>query len=233
MERVGSLLARSTGMTFLNRADAGRQLADVLRDRHGMDTVVIGVTRGGVPVAAEIARALGAPLDICVVRKLVIARATPITIGAVAEGGATYFDADRLARFGVTAAELGDVAAREAAEVARTARLLRGREPIDVRGRDVLLVDDGIVTGLTIRAAAVSVKSRGVHSIELVAPVGNTHVLDSLRVDFDRITCLESDPELVAVGARYADFWPVSDAEIVDALEASSLALKAVAVAAP
>src|SRR5574338_218993 len=212
-------LLRRVSMTFLNRADAGRQLADALRVRSALDTVVVGVTRGGVPVAAEISRALGVPLDICVVRKLVVPRDVPVTIGALAEGGATYFDPAELVRFSITAAELGESVGRESAEVRRLAGLLRPARPIELRGRDVIVVDDGIVTGLTVRAVAFAIHSRGVHSLGLAAPVGASHVLEQLRADFDRVTVLETDPDLVAVGARYAEFWPVSDAEIVTALE--------------
>lgn len=217
-------------MAFLNRADAGRQLADALRVRSALDTVIVGVTRGGVPVAAEIARALGVPLEICVVRKLVVRRDVSIVIGALAENGATYFDPAELARFNITAAELAESITRESAEVRRLAVLLRPARPLELRGRDVIVVDDGVVTGLTVRAAAFAIRARGVHSTELAAPVGATHVIEQLRADFDRVTVLEADPDLVAVGARYAEFWPVSDAEIVTALETAPLHVRAVAV---
>jgi putative phosphoribosyl transferase len=223
-------LLRRHSMTFLNRADAGRQLADALRVRSALDTVIIGVPRGGVPVAAEISRALGAPLDICIVRKLVVTRDLPVTIGALAEGGATYFDPADLARFEVTAAELAQAIGRESGEVKRLAELLRPARPIQLRGRDVIVVDDGIVTDLMLRAVAFAIRSHGVHSLELAAPVGASHVLEQLRVDFDRVTVLETDPDLVAVGARYTEFWPVSDAEIVTALETAPLHVRAVAV---
>jgi putative phosphoribosyl transferase len=217
-------------MTFLNRADAGRQLADTLRRRHSMDTFVVGVTRGGVPVAADLARSLGAPLDICVVRKLLVRRDQPITIGAVAEGGATYFDPQRLARFAVSSRELGDAIGRESAEVKRLAGLLRDGKPQDLRGRDVIVVDDGVLTGFTMRCAALALTARGVHALELATPVGMSQVIDELRPDFDHVTCLESDPYLVSVGTRYQDFWPVSDAQIIDLLEMVALELTAVAV---
>lgn len=220
-------------MTFLNRADAGRQLTNALGARKGMDTIVIGVIRGGVPVAAEVARGLDAPLDICVVRKLVVSREGPTTIGAIAEGGATYFDPPRLARHDASASELAAALARESAEVIRLAHLLRERPPLDVRGRDVILVDDGVISGMTIRAAAFALTARGAHSIELAVPVAAREVIDVLRSDFDRITVLDSAPDLVAVGARYREFWPVADAEIVDVLEAAPLGLSGVAVAPP
>jgi putative phosphoribosyl transferase len=217
-------------MSFLNRVDAGRQLADALRSRRGMDTVIVGLTKGGVPVAAEIARDLGAPLDICVVRTLIVNREVPVTIGALSEGGATFFDPQRLVRHAVSSVELGEVIGRECAEVNRLSRLLRTTAPLDLRGRDVILVDDGVISGLTIRAAALSLTARGVRRLELATPVAATQVLDELRPDFDAVTCLESDPYLVAVGARYQELWPVADAEIVDLLEVAPLDVRAVAV---
>ncbi|HEY5943853.1 MAG TPA: phosphoribosyltransferase family protein [Kofleriaceae bacterium] len=209
-------------MAFLNRADAGRQLADTLRSRRSPTTVIVGVTNGGVPIAAELASILDVPLDICVVRKLVVKRPTPLTIGAVAEGGATSLDSPLMGHFAVTASELGEVLHREAAEVVRLAQLLRSRPPLDLRDHDVILVDDGALTGATLRAAAFALSTRRLHSLDLAVPVGATHVVDSLRADFDRVTCLECEPDLVAIGARYADFPPVSEAEIITLLEVAA-----------
>jgi putative phosphoribosyl transferase len=208
-------------MSFLNRADAGRQLADTLRARRRPTSVIVGVTKGGVPVAAELASILGAPLDLCVVRKLVVQRPTPLTIGAIAEGGATSLDSTVMGRFAVTAHELGETLQREAAEVVRLGQWLRPHPPLDVRGRDVILVDDGALTGATLRAAAFALSTRRLRSLELAVPVGAAHVIDSLRADFDRVTCLECEADLVAVGARYVNFPPVSDAEVVALLEAA------------
>lgn len=224
MERtnIGASLAWHQVMGFLNRADAGRQLADTLRSRRTPSTVIVGVTKGGVPVAAELASILEAPLDICVVRKLVVRRPTPFTIGAVAEGGATSFDSSVLGHFAVTASELGETLHRETAEVARLAQLLRSRSPLDLRGHDVILVDDGALTGATLRAAAFALSTRRLRSFELAVPVGTARVIDSLRADFDRVTCLECEPDLVAIGARYADFPPVSEAEIITLLDVAA-----------
>lgn len=192
--------------------------------------MIVGVTKGGVPVAAELASILEVPLDICVVRKLVVQRPTPLTIGAIAEGGATSLDSTVMGRFAVTASELGETLQREAAEVVRLAQLLRGRPPLDVRGHDVILVDDGALTGATLRAAAFALSTRRLRSLELAVPVGAARVIDSLRADFDRVTCLECEPDLVAVGARYVDFPPVSEAEIVTLLETAGYRRGQVAV---
>lgn len=220
-------------MMFANRADAGRQLADALRYRRSLDTVVVGVTKGGVPVAVEVARALGTPLDICIVRKLVVQRVVPITIGAIAEGGATYFDPDRLARFGVSSDELATTIARETREAARLARLFRDRPPFDLRGRDVVLVDDGLVTGVTISAAVFAVAARGASRIELATPIAAAEVLERVQVELDHVTCLLSEPNLVSIGSRYRQFDPVSEAEIITALEVARLDLEALPAMTP
>jgi putative phosphoribosyl transferase len=209
-------------MGFLNRADAGRQLADTLRSRLRPTAVIVGVTKGGVPVAAEIASILEVPFDICVVRKLVVQRVTPLTIGAIAEGGATSLDSSAMARFAVSARELADALHREATEVERLATLLRGRASLDLRGRDVILVDDGALTGATLRAAAFALATRRLRSLELAVPVGAAEVIDGLRAAFDRVTCLECEPGLVAIGARYVDFPRVSEAEIITLLDATA-----------
>jgi len=199
-------------MTFINRTDAGRQLAQALRAYRRVDPVVIGMTRGGVPVAAQVARELGAQLDICVVRKLVSTADPPVTIGAVAEGGATYVDTTRTRA--LSSLELERIVARETSEVVRLGALLRDRPPVPLRGRDVIVVDDGVVTVGTIRAAARALRDQGPRFLELAVPIANTNVLDDLRADFDRVTCLIDDPLLVAIGARYVEFSPVSEAEV-------------------
>lgn len=220
-------------MMFANRVDAGRQLADALRYRRSLDTVVVGVTKGGVPVAAEIARALGTPLDICIVRKLVVQRVVPITIGAIAEGGATYFEPERLSRFGVSSDELATTIARETREVARLSRLFRDRPPFELRGRDVVLVDDGLVTGVTISAAVFAVAARGARRIELATPLAAAEVLDRVQVELDHVTCLLGEPNLVSIGSRYRQFDPVSEAEIITALEVARLDLEALPATTP
>ncbi|MGE5184548.1 MAG: phosphoribosyltransferase [Acidobacteriota bacterium] len=205
-------------MTFMNRADAGRQLATSLRSLHLVRPLVVGITRGGVPVAAEVARLLGIPLDICVVSKLVADGATPITIGAVAEGDVGYIDDAIVAQESIARERVEQLAVRELAEVARQAKLLRDRPPAEVRGRDVILVDDGLLSGGTVHAAVWSLRKRGATRITLAVPVANSAALAAVRADLDRVVCLESDPELFAIGARFREVWPVSEAEIIDLL---------------
>ncbi|HEU4729464.1 MAG TPA: phosphoribosyltransferase family protein, partial [Kofleriaceae bacterium] len=148
-------------MRFANRIDAGRQLADTLRAHSLVSPVVVGMSRGGVPVAAEVARELGMPLEICVVRKLQAPGLSPVTIGAIAEGGARYIDEALLAGLRVSQQELERATLREQAEVTRLSQLLRDRPAIELAGRDAILVDDGLLTGGTVRAAVRSLGMRG------------------------------------------------------------------------
>ena len=208
-------------MKFLDRTDAGRQLGIVLRSHGLVDPVVVGLVRGGVPVAAEVARTLDAPLEICIVRKLIAPGEPQLTIGAVAEGSAIYVDEARTQDLGLTVEDLEHAIARERSEVARLAELLRSRPPLDLLGRDVILVDDGAVTGGTIRAAARAMHGRGARSLELAVPVGASEVIEALRPEFDRILCLIADRMLVAIGARYSTFPPVSETEVIALLAAS------------
>jgi putative phosphoribosyl transferase len=203
-------------VTFANRKDAGSQLGTKLLPHRPPDPVVVGLYRGGVPVAAELARVLDAPLEICVVRSLLVPGNPPLTIGAIAEGGALYVDEARAALHGVSADAIQELAEHAATEVARLAELIHDRPPIDVRGRDVILVDDGITTGNTIRAAARALRLRGARRLDLAVPVGSAEVVEALRPELDRVLCLIADPALTpAIGAWYGDFWPVSDAEVI------------------
>jgi putative phosphoribosyl transferase len=208
-------------MRFINRADAGRQLAAVLRRRGPTDPVVLGVVRGGVPVAAELARALRAPFDICVVRNVIVNGEPPAVVGAVAEHAAAYLDPTRVSHFGLTYDELDRMVAHELEEVDRLSSLLRDGPAIDLTGRHVILVDDGVLTGTTIRAAIRSVRRRA-STIELAVPVGSTEEIERLRPFVDGLHCLVSDHALVAVGARYDSFEPVSEAEVSSLLTAST-----------
>ncbi len=204
-------------MMFANRADAGRQLAAVLRSRAPTAPVVIGIVRGGVPVAAEIARALQAPLDICVVRSIV-GRASPrVVIGAVAEGGAMYLNPAKTSRLALGDDECERLVAEQMAEVDRLSMLLRDRAPLDLRGRNVILVDDGVVTGSTVRAAIRSVR-RTARTVELAVAVADAEMIERIRPFVDRLHCLSKVSGLSAVGARFDSFDAVSEIEIANML---------------
>lgn len=213
----GAALAVERLMRFANRADAGRQLAAVLRSRCPADPVVIGIVRGGVPVAAEIARSLQAPLDICVVRS-VIGRAAPrVVIGAVAEHGAMYLDPAKISRLALGDDECERLVAQQMAEVDRLSTVLRDGPPIDLRGRNVILVDDAVVSGATVRAAIRSIR-RTARSVDLAVPVAETEVIERIRPFVDRLHCLIKAPLLSAAGARFDSFDAVSEAEIANML---------------
>ena len=201
---------------FLNRTDAGRQLAQALHGHPRVSPVVIGVVRGGVPVAAEIARELALPLDLCVVRRLLAPTDPPVPFGAVAESDAIYLDETREHR--LSARDIVTEIARERAEVARLCELLRDRPALDLTGRDVIVVDDAATSIDMLRAAARSMRKRGARSLELAIPVASSQVLADLHTDYERITCLVEDYLLVAIGARSSDFYPVSEAEVVQAV---------------
>jgi putative phosphoribosyl transferase len=204
---------------FLNRVDAGRQLAPLVRARHLNDPVLVGMTRGGVPVAAEIARTLEAPFDICVVRKLM----TPYgsTIGAVAEGGGIFLNEAAIAKLKVASGDLDRLLGRELEAVARQAVLLRDAPPLRLTGRNVVLVDDGLGSPNTVGAALNALRRQAPRSIELAIPVADARALAQLRADTDAVICASVEDVLAAVGPRYTDFSPVSDAEIVDLFAAA------------
>lgn len=204
---------------FLNRVDAGRQLAPLVRAHELVDPVIVGLTRGGVPVAAEIARTLSAPLDICVVRKLMTEYGS--TIGAVAENGGIYVNEPAIARIRMPAADLERALARAVDEVGRLAVLLRDAPPLRLAGRNVVLVDDGLASGNTVAAALLTLRRHGPRSIVLAVPVADRTVLGSMRESLDGAICASTEDVLAAIGARYTDFSAVSDAEIVDLLAAA------------
>ncbi len=158
------------------------------------------------------------PLEICVVRKLVAKGPPPVTIGAVAEGDVRCFDETAIARAQLSSGAVDDIAMRELIEVERRAKLFRDHPAFDVRGRDVILVDDGLLTGLTARAAVGSLREHEPSRITLAVPVANESALASVRGGVDYAVCLETDSLLTAIGGRYADFFPVSEAEVIDLL---------------
>jgi len=206
-------------MKFLDRADAGRQLAHALRARDTRNTIVMGLTRGGVAVAAELAHELAAPLEICVARKLLTRDG--VAFGCVAEAGGLYLDLARVAALGLHSQDVNEVVQREAANVVALSALYRDRPALLVGGRDVILVDDGLTSIAAVRAAAHSLRRRHARTIVLAVPVANAHSVDELRPEVDRVVCLDSDELLATVGARYCEFSAVSEAEVVDLLVAS------------
>ncbi len=207
---------------FSNRIDGGQRLAARLEALKGTDIVVLGLPRGGVPVAAEVAKALDAPLDVIVVRKLGLPSQPEVAMGAIGEGGVRVLDTDILAMFGVTKAELREVEERERATLeARSARFRRGRDRIDLTGRTAVVVDDGIATGSTARAACQVARQLGAARVILAAPVGARDTVQRFR-DADEVVCVSTPPQFFAVGNHYRDFSPTSEEEVIVLLDAAA-----------
>jgi putative phosphoribosyl transferase len=205
---------------FRDRAHAGRVLAGHLSAYAGRDDVVVlALPRGGVPVAYEVARALGAPLDVFVVRKLGVPGNEEFAMGALASGGVLVLDRGILSRLGMGAEEVQQIVASELPELERREAAYRGgRGPPDVAGKTVILVDDGLATGSTMRAAALAVRRLGPASIVVAVPVAAEQTCDEFRDDVDEIVCALTPPVFQAVGAWYDDFSQTSDDEVRELL---------------
>jgi putative phosphoribosyl transferase len=206
-------------MLFVDRADAGRQLARRLLNLRGTDAVVVALPRGGVPVAAEVARGLRAPLDVIVVRKLGVPFQPECGFGAIGEGGATVIDDDVVRQARLTRQAIVGMEARERARLdRRVAQLRGGRPPVPLAGRIAVVVDDGIATGSTARAACLVARARGASRVIVAVPVGAAEAIASLRHDADEVVCLHSPAPFVAIGDWYQDFSQVADAEVTGLL---------------
>lgn len=205
-------------MLFADRVDAGRRLAEALR-AYGGDTVVVGLPRGGVPVAFEVARVLDAPLDVIVVRKLGVPFQPELGMGAVGEGGARVINDDVVRMAQVSELELAEIEQRERAEVEQRARRFRGGQPpVPLGGRTVIVVDDGIATGSTARAACQVARAQGASRVVLAVPVGPEGVEERMRPDADAVVCLATPQSFRAIGQFYADFGQIGDADVLDIL---------------
>lgn len=207
---------------FRDRLDAGRALAGALAADASARTVVLGLARGGVPVAAPVARALDAPLDVLVVRKLGVPGQPELAMGAIAAGGVLVRNEEVLRALPGAAAALEEVRARETAELERREQRYRGgRPPVAVAGRHVIVVDDGLATGASMIAAVRALRQAGAASIVVAVPVGPPESCARLAELADRVVCLEQPRWFRAVGEWYDDFGQTDDAEVAMLLAAA------------
>lgn len=208
-------------MPFRNRRDAGRRLADALARYRGRDTVVLALPRGGVPVAAEIAEALGAPLDLVLVRKIGAPFQEELAMGAVADGGEalTIRNEDIIGLLGVSDETFDAIRDQQLEEIERRRNAyLSGRSRVEIKGAVAIVVDDGVATGATTLAALRAVRRRKPAKIVLAVPVAPTEVLPALREEVDEVVCLEDYASFGAIGLYYEDFRQVSDEEVTEIL---------------
>lgn len=200
---------------FADRRAAGRELAQALIHHAGTNALVLGLPRGGVTVADEVARVLGANLDVWVVRKLGAPYQPELGMGAIAEGPAVVLDRSIVGELGVSRAEIFEVARREMTEVRRRVeRFRRGRAMPELQGRTVILVDDGIATGGTTRAAIRAIKKRRPARLVLAVPVASPDIVEALGREVDELVCLYQPEPMYAIGLWYEDFRQVPDEEV-------------------
>jgi len=200
---------------FADRRDAGRRLAALLERFADERPVVVGMARGGVPVAAEVARALSAPLDVALVRKIGAPHNPEYALGAVAEGGVCLLDDAVVHDTGLSERGARTLVARAEGELSAQAKRYRaGREPLSLTGRTAILVDDGLATGRSARAAIRSLRRRGAVRVILAVPVGAPESSRALRAEADEVICVQAPELLWAVGVWYEDFAPTGDEEV-------------------
>ena len=206
---------------FRDRRHAGQELAERLAAYAGRpDVVVLGLPRGGVPVAFEVARALGAPLDVFLVRKLGVPDHRELAMGALASGGVRVLNERVVRELGIPEAAIDAVAAEEHRELDRRERAYRGDRPSpDVAGRAVILIDDGLATGSTMRAAVAALRRLAPARAIVAVPAAAPATCDQLRAEVDEVVCAITPEPFHAVGLWYEDFSPTTDEEIRDLLE--------------
>ncbi len=208
-------------LPYRNRTQAGKCLAaELAQYKSKPDVVVLGLTRGGVPVAAEVASALQAPLDVVVVRKLGAPFQPELAMGAIAGDGTQVLDQEVIRAFRISDHDVAAVVANERAEVERRERLYRGgRPPLDLKERTAILVDDGLATGSTMLAAVTFAKRRLAKRIVMAVPIASAGAIDKLRAQVDECVCLATPDPFFAVGEWYWNFLPVNDAEVLKLME--------------
>lgn len=208
---------------YLDRSDAGRRLAGWLLVYRERDPVVLGLPRGGVPVAFEVAKALSAPLDVLVVRKLGVPSQPELAFGAIGEGGVRVLNDSVLRQVSVSDAEIAEVEAAQRTELQRRVQRYRGdRAPILLTGRVVVIVDDGFATGSTARAACLVARAQGAATVVLAAPIGALDTIAELRHYADDVVCPGAPKHFSAVGQGYDNFDQTSDEEVCTLLRCAA-----------
>jgi predicted phosphoribosyltransferase len=208
---------------FPNREEAGRRLAESLREYADRpDAIVLALPRGGVPVAFEVARNLHLPLDVFIVRKLGVPGFEELALGAIASGGVRVLNEDVVGSLPDAARMVEEVTANELTELERREHSYRvGRPPLELRGRVAILVDDGIATGATMRAAVAALRQRGVARIVIAVPVGAADTCRQLKEEVEETVCLLAPESFHAVGQFYKEFGQITDEEVRDLLDRS------------
>ncbi|TAL07500.1 MAG: phosphoribosyltransferase [Porticoccaceae bacterium] len=208
---------------FQNRTEAGQRLGQALHRYAGRtDTLVLALPRGGVPVGWEVARAIGATLDLMLVRKLGVPGQEELAMGAIASGGVQVLNADLVASLGIDPQVIAASAAREQRELARRELAYRGaRPPPAIAGRCVILVDDGLATGATMRAAVAALRQRQPARIVVAVPVAPPDTVARLRAEADEVICLETPAAFFAIGPWYREFPQLTDDEVRELLAAA------------
>jgi predicted phosphoribosyltransferase len=209
-------------MSFVDRTEAGEKLAEALSRFKGEACVIFALPRGGVPVAAPVAEALHAPLDLALVRKIGVPFQPELAMGAVADSGLPVVvrNEDVVELIGLNEAQFDEALRRELLELERRKRLyLRGRPHAEVKDRVAIVVDDGVATGATTRAALRAVRARGPKKLVLAVPVAPAEAIEELRGEADEIVCLEAHRYFIAIGCYYADFSQVEDETVVALLD--------------
>ena len=215
---------RNAERPFANRVDAGRKLAiKLVAYAESPNLLVLALPRGGVPIAYEIARALQAPLDIFLVRKLGVPGNEELAMGAIASGGVRVLNPEAMGWSDLSDSIIEDVAKREQKELERREHLYRGDRPaLDIQGRTVILVDDGLATGATMRAASIAIRRKNPMKIVVAVPVAPTETCESFRSEVEEVICGITPEPFIAVGACYSDFSQTSDEEVRQLLEKAS-----------
>lgn len=209
---------------YADRREAGRALAHEVRRFAGRDAVVLALPRGGVPVGFEIARELNVPLDVFVVRKLGVPRYEELAMGAIASGGVRVLNEDVIRRLKIPQSAIDEVASDEQNELERRERQYRGDlPPTEVRGKTVILVDDGLATGATMRAAVQALRQTEAARLVVAVPVGARDSVVAMREVADEVVCPLQPEEFMAVGAWYEDFSQTTDEEVQELLEQGNM----------